>query len=342
MALGPGKQQHGVVAQHGVRGGQLELTPLPNAHYVDSLFLAQVGVTQCGANQRRAMDGGLRDEHFVEGPHDMSPGIGAGNAAGEETAHHLGVAHDVIGSRQLQDVFRGGAGADRCHDDLGGRVAGTEGDVHVSYVVVRRNHHLGSVDRCLLKGFHFIQIAHHDGNAHVVQAEGFVEVLLDQHEGVAELLQLVHEGMADRVVVGQYDVLVLFRGVTSRHPGPHLVFHEGLVEKPHKEERQHDEQVDHAGKHHQHGEQATVGFVEGDVAVAEGGHRGERPVKAVHPAHGGISLRLHEVFEDHHVGCHEAQQDEYELRDARGIPRVFAGAKTAVAGMDYPLHEVIK
>ena len=139
--------------------GASEVTALPHADDVDPEFFAQVGFLEGEADEGRSVDGSLGDEHFIEGAYYMGAGVGAGDAAGEEVAHLLGVADDMVGPCQFENVFGGGPRTVGGHGYVGGGVPGPEGDVHVADVIVGGDDHGGVVYGGFLEGFDFIQIA---------------------------------------------------------------------------------------------------------------------------------------------------------------------------------------
>ena len=255
------------------------------------------------------MNGGLCDEHLVEGAYDVSSSIDARDTPSQKIAHLLVIADNVVCSRKHENVFRHRAGAGRGYYDLWSGVACSKGDVYVPDVVVGCHDHCGFIDRGFFEGVDFIKVSEHHGHAHIMDSQGFIKLLNNQYEWVVELLQLVHEGMADGVVVGEDYMFFFSRIELSRYPCPHLKFHEGLVQELHEEEGEHDEEIDDSREHDEHGEDSSEVANEGDVAIAKGGHRRKYPVEAFDPTDVCPPFLTHEVLKAVHIGADEEEQD---------------------------------
>ena len=139
-------------------------------------------------------------------------------------------------------------------------------------------------------------------------------------------------------------MLFLYRVEFSRNASSGLVLHEGLVQKLHEEKREDDEEVDDAGKHDYHRENPTTVSDKVNVAVTQGGHCGQHPIKTFHEVYvSGFSnykqFRRHQVPVDRHVDRHKEEQNKDEPKNARGVTRFVAMLKNAWNRMNDVLHK---
>ena len=150
--------------------------------------------------------------------------------------------------------------------------------------------------------------------------------------------------MAYGIIVSDNYVLFLYRIELSRNASSGLVLHEGLVQKLHEEKREDDEEVDYSRKHDHHREDASTVSDKVDVAVTQGRHGGQNPIKTLHEVYfSGFSdykqFRRHQVPVDRHVDRHEEKQNKDEPKDARGISSFIATLENAWNRVNDVLHK---
>ncbi len=235
-----GHQQNRMVIQHRIGLGQFKMTTLPHTHHVHSVLFPKVRILQLFSHQRSTVNRGFGDQDFVKPTDQVSVVVGAAYSASQKASHLLGRSDDVIGSRQGKDVFGGFTIASSDYGQIRRCIPCPKGDIYVSNVVIRSNHHFRIRNSSILESVGFVQVAEHHGYVHIVQAEGLLHRFNHKHERVAELGQFIHESMTDRVIVCDYDVLLFRWFEFPRYAGSGLVLHERLVKKFHEDKRKYD------------------------------------------------------------------------------------------------------
>ena len=312
LRLRAGEQEHGARLDLGIRVGQAEPAPVPQADHVDAGGLAQTEVPDRLAHQGRAHGRGLGDDQVLEAADDVGAGVRAQGAPGERVAEHVHELEHMAAPGQAEDVHRvlqvGIGDNGHVRGDLAHRVD----DAGVLHVVVQGHHQGRPVDLGAQVGGGVVQFADQHPEALVHQVERLLH-LRDQDDVVVTVLaQPAHQGDGDRVPAGDEHVPGDLGRQGARHPRLVLGLEPGRVEELDEGERQHDQQEEDAADQHDDGEQPPQVAVEGDVAEPQGGHHRERPVDAGN--RGEVAALVgHDHVEEKAEDRHQHRQEQGEL-----------------------------
>ena len=314
-----GEDKHRAIADHGLRPGGLEATPLPNADDAGSGHASQPRLGETLAHQGGPGGRGFGDEELVEFPEHVGKGVTAADATGQRLSEHLRKLEHPSASGELEDVD--GCGRVGDGHDSHVLVHGThgDGDVGVHLVAAGCGYQRRLVDAGACVSIGIVEIASDHAQTLVLQTYRLVKIGDDEDVAIMELLQPLDERAGQGVVLGNDDVVGDTRLQPARDARRVLGFDPGSPEELEEREGQQDEHEDRAGQQHEGREQATQVSVKGDVSKPQGGHHGEGPVDAGKP---GVLLTFegHERMEADAVGGHEEGEDDEKPDEEEEVP----------------------